>query len=51
MHHYTLFDGLNEADIEKLLKISREKKIAMGETIIHEGEAVPALYILKSGQR
>jgi signal transduction histidine kinase/CRP-like cAMP-binding protein len=46
---YSLFDGLTEADLRETLSSGREGKVSAGQTIINEGEAVPALYVLKSG--
>ncbi|MFZ1082577.1 MAG: ATP-binding protein [Candidatus Kryptoniota bacterium] len=49
MSHYILFDELKEIDVKELVKSAREEKISAGETIIHEGEIVSAIYILISG--
>ena len=46
---YSLFDGLAEADVRETISSGQEDRISAGQTIINEGESVPALCILKSG--
>ena len=50
MSQYILFDGLKESDVKELMKSAREEIITTGQIVIHEGEIVSALYILKSGR-
>ena len=47
--HAPLFDGLTEAEIEKVLSLAREVRWSEGETILVEGEIGDTIYIVYSG--
>lgn len=44
-----LFRGLPTGEIEKILSVSKNVKVARGDTIVKEGDAGNALYIIESG--
>jgi CRP-like cAMP-binding protein len=45
-----LLAGLSIPDFEWLLRVGRKEAIAAGQTLIHEGKQINALYILLDGE-
>jgi cAMP-dependent protein kinase regulator len=44
-----LFAGLDKHDLDAVEKISSERDVAVGETLIHEGEPGRSFYVLLEG--
>lgn len=50
LRNVPLFSGLDEAELEKLSKVSTRKRVERGAYVVRAGESTDSLYILLSGQ-
>jgi len=45
-----LFEGLDEEDLDTLLEMARERDLASGEVLIHEGDVGDEMYVILEGE-
>lgn len=50
LRNVPLFSGLDEAELEKLSKVSGRKRVERGAFVVRAGESTDSLYILVSGR-